>query len=95
MVTAPADGYSDSFTGSIADYVGQVLVKRGADAQAATGRNEAQEVVVNSLHERLAKSAGVNIDDEMAHLVELQSAYAANARVMTAVREMLDILMRI
>ncbi len=83
------------FTGSIADFVGQVLALRGADAANAAGRNEAQEVVVNSLHERLAKSAGVNIDDEMAHLVELQSAYAANARVMTAVREMLDILMGI
>jgi flagellar hook-associated protein 1 FlgK len=30
----------------------------------------------------------------MAHLVELQNAYAANARVMSAIREMLDMLMR-
>jgi flagellar hook-associated protein 1 FlgK len=30
----------------------------------------------------------------MAHLVEIQNAYAANARVMSAIREMLDMLMR-
>jgi flagellar hook-associated protein 1 FlgK len=31
----------------------------------------------------------------MALLVSLQTAYGANARVMTAVRDMLDMLMRI
>jgi flagellar hook-associated protein 1 FlgK len=39
--------------------------------------------------------SGVNIDQEMAHLLQLQTAYGANARVMTAVREMLDMLMQI
>jgi flagellar hook-associated protein 1 FlgK len=31
----------------------------------------------------------------MALLVQLQTAYGANARVMTAVRDMLDMLLRI
>ncbi len=31
----------------------------------------------------------------MASLIELQNAYAANARIISAVREMVDMLMRI
>jgi flagellar hook-associated protein 1 FlgK len=36
----------------------------------------------------------VNVDQELAQLVTLQNAYAANARVMQVVRELYDILMR-
>jgi flagellar hook-associated protein 1 FlgK len=31
----------------------------------------------------------------MSNLVELQNAYAANARIISAVKEMMDLLMRI
>ena len=36
--------------------------------------------------------SGVSIDTEMAQLLVLQNAYAANARVMSAVQEMMDLL---
>ena len=39
-------------------------------------------------------TSGVNIDQEMANLISLQTAYGANARVMTAVRDMIDTLMK-
>ena len=39
-------------------------------------------------------SSGVNIDEEMSNLITLQTAYGANARVMTAVRDMIDTLMK-
>ena len=39
--------------------------------------------------------AGVNVDQEMTNLIQLQTAYGANARVMTAIRDMLDALMKI
>ena len=39
--------------------------------------------------------SAVNIDQEMAHLLSLQNSYAANARVLTTVKEMLDALLRI
>jgi hypothetical protein len=39
------------------------------------------------------RRARVNIDDDGAS-VELQNAYAANARVMTAIRELLEMLMK-
>ena len=43
-------------------------------------------VVVNALKQRVADQAGVNVDQEMANLLTLQTAYAANARVMSARR---------
>ena len=39
---------------------------------------------------RFASDAGVNIDEEMSKLIELQTAYTANARVLTAAREVVD-----
>jgi flagellar hook-associated protein 1 FlgK len=51
-------------------------------------------VVVNALQQRLNDKSGVNVDQEMANLIQLQTAYGANARVMTAIRDMIDTLMR-
>ena len=52
-------------------------------------------MVFNSLQQRFNDSAGVNIDEEMANLLNLQNSYAANARVLSAVKDMIDTLMRI
>ena len=35
-----------------------------------------------------------NIDDEMAHLLALQNAYSANARVMSSIKQMYDTLIQ-
>ena len=43
----------------------------------------------------MAEEYGVDVDEEMARLMELQAAYAANARVITIVQELLDTLMAI
>jgi flagellar hook-associated protein 1 FlgK len=40
-------------------------------------------------------ASGVNIDQEMTTLLNLQNAYAANARVLSAVKEMFDMLSKI
>jgi flagellar hook-associated protein 1 FlgK len=82
------------YRGGAGDFIRQVLAVRGAAAEAASARRDSQEVAINALNDRMSQTSGVNIDDEMAHLVEIQNAYAANARVMSAIREMLDMLMR-
>ncbi len=48
-----------------------------------------------SLQQRFDDSSGVNIDQEMANLLQLQNSYAANARIMSALRDMIEALMRI
>jgi len=86
---------ANPFTGSIGDFVGEVLGYRGEVSQTAEARDTSQQTTVNSLRGRLSQSAAVNIDDEMAHLVELQNAYAANARMMSAIKDLFDLLMKI
>ena len=54
---------------------------------------DGQDVVFNSLQARFNDVSAVNIDVEMANLLNLQNAYAANARVVSTVKEMIDALM--
>jgi flagellar hook-associated protein 1 FlgK len=82
------------FSGSITTYLRQVISQQGQAASAATSLKQGQDVVLASLQQRYDESANVNIDEEMASLLTLQNAYAANARVLSAVRDMLDTLMR-
>jgi flagellar hook-associated protein 1 FlgK len=71
-----------------------MISQQGAAAESAESLRQGQDVVVNSLQQRFNEQSGVNIDSEMANLLQLQSAYAANARVMTTVRDLLDLLMK-
>jgi len=61
-----------------------------AAAQLAGG----QDVVLKTLQQKMSSTSGVNIDEEMAHLLSLQNAYSANARVMSTVNEMYKTLMQ-
>jgi flagellar hook-associated protein 1 FlgK len=82
------------FTGKVPDYLRQLLSMQGAAAANASSLSQGQDLVVNALQQRLNDTAGVNVDQEMASLISLQTAYGANARVMTAARDMLDMLMK-
>lgn len=83
-----------AYSGSIVDYIRQVISLQGGNADNAYRLKEGQDIVVNALQARHADRSGVNIDSEMSSLLVLQTAYGANARVMTAVKEMLDMLIR-
>ena len=50
--------------------------------------------MLNSLQQRFNDASGVNVDQEMSNLLTLQNSYAANARVMSVVKDMLDALMQ-
>lgn len=82
------------FVGSLTSYLRQMVSQQGNAAEAASRLSEGQQVVVNALRQRFEERASVNIDREMASLLELQTAYGANARVMTALQEMMDLLLR-
>ena len=72
----------------------QVLSQQGDAADAASQLSAGQDMVVNSLQQRFNDESGVNIDQEMSNLLTLQNAYAANARVLTTIKDMFDTLMQ-
>jgi flagellar hook-associated protein 1 FlgK len=83
------------FSGTIATYLRQVTSLQGQAADAASSLQQGQDVVLASLQQRYDDTSGVNIDEEMANLLQLQNSYAANARIMSALRDMIEMLMRI
>lgn len=94
---SPATGIGNAetpFTGSITTFLRQVVSTQGEAANSAQNLKEGQDVVLQSLQQRFNDASSVNVDQEMANLLTLQNSYAANARVMSAVKEMLDTLMK-
>ncbi len=81
-------------TGTLTTYLGQVMTEQAQAAADATNLKQGQDVVVNGLQQRMNSVSGVNIDQEMTSLLNLQNTYAANARVFTVVQQMLQTLMQ-
>ncbi|MBX9844077.1 MAG: flagellar hook-associated protein FlgK [Xanthobacteraceae bacterium] len=82
------------YSGTLPAFLQQLLSQQGQAASNAQSLAQGQDVVVNALKQRFNEASGVNVDAEMANLIALQTAYGANARVLTAVKEMLDTLLR-
>ena len=94
---SPAPGVGSAsapFKGTLLSYMQQFVSAQGAAADAAAQVADGQDVVLNTLQQKISSTSGVNIDEEMAHLLSLQNAYSANARVMSTVNEMYKTLMQ-
>jgi flagellar hook-associated protein 1 FlgK len=88
-------GNGVAFRSTVADFAQRIVESQGNVAEGAQRLDEGQQIALKAVEARFGETSGVNIDQEMANLVELQNAYAANARVISAVKEMMDLLMRI
>jgi flagellar hook-associated protein 1 FlgK len=64
-----------------------------ADRASASAALEAAQAMTQGLEARFAQRSGVDVDAEMAAMVTLQNAYAANARVISTVQTMWDALL--
>jgi len=83
------------FKGSVGTYLQRVIDFQAGQASDAERTHSARSIVKDSLDTRMAADSGVNLDAELAHLLVLQTAYSANARVMQAVEEMMQTLLRL
>jgi flagellar hook-associated protein 1 FlgK len=63
-----------------------------AEAQA---RSERQAVVADTLRDVRANATGVNVDNELQRMLQIEKSYAANANVVQAAARMLDELLSI
>jgi len=86
---------SSPFGAPLPIYLRQVMSAQGDAASAAKNLSDGQKLVVDSLQQRFDETSGVNIDREMANLITLQTAYSANARVLTTIKEVIDSLLRV
>jgi flagellar hook-associated protein 1 len=85
------DGKLSSPFGSprtIEDYAMMVTGLQTSDSNAAASALETSKQLAQGLEVRFTRQSRVNIDSEMASLIQLQNAYAANARVMSTAQTM-------
>ncbi len=75
--------------------VKQLAQTQANDANRITSLNDSQTTILNSVQSRFNQASGVNMDKELTDLTQLQNVYAANAKVLSAVKDMFDVLMRI
>lgn len=88
-------GSTSIYRGTSGQFLDRVIATQTQAATNANALSEGQEVVMAALRERAADISGVKTDKEMTDLVEIQNTYAANARIVSAVRDMFDALLRI
>ena len=83
------------YSGTLTDYMSQIVSQQSQAANAATNLQQGQDTVVSALQQRFNDQSGVNIDTEMSNLIALQNAYGANARVMTTIQQMMSTLLQV
>ncbi len=88
-------GVGEPFSGTISSFAQRIVNFQGQQAQASIRADEAQTIIVEALQTRLDSQVTVDVDKEMADLLSLQNAFAANARVMAVIQELIDILIRL
>ena len=95
---SPSTGFGTStlpFQATLSNFSQQIASAQGQAADTAKQIADGQDVVLSTLQQKFNTQSGVNIDEEMAHLLSLQNAYAANARVMSTVKQMFDALLQV
>jgi flagellar hook-associated protein 1 FlgK len=80
---------------SIGEYAATVTGMQSGDRAAATAARERAEGLKAGMDARFQRESGVDPDAEMAALIRLQNAYAANARVMNTAQQMWEQLQAI
>jgi len=73
-------------------YFKDTIDRLGVQAQEANRMVTNQEELLYSIEETRASVSGVSLDEEMANLVQFQHAYNANAKIISTVDELLDVI---
>ncbi|MEK9596112.1 MAG: flagellar hook-associated protein FlgK [Rhodospirillaceae bacterium] len=82
-------------TASFESFAAEMISYQGNQRADYENRLSFQGQLQSTLSERFDDMSKVNIDEEISHLVELQSAFTASARVLTSVQRVLDELLEI
>ncbi|MCJ2049583.1 flagellar hook-associated protein FlgK [Methylobacterium sp. J-070] len=88
-------GVSAPYHASVIGFAQDIIASQGAASANASALDDTQQTALSTAQGRFAAGAGVNIDQEMSNLIALQNAYGANARVLSAARDMLNQLLQI
>lgn len=66
----------------------------GADVQEAENLQQNESLLFQSFQSEQNRISGVNLDEELAHMIELQRTYEANARMLSTFNQMISELLQ-
>jgi len=78
----------------LGDHATELVAVQTAARAGAEAAGEAAGDLLSTLEARFSERSGADMDKELASMVTLQTAYAANARILSAVQSMYDTLLQ-
>ena len=87
-------GAGGQLNGTVSNLISQTMDFQGSSASAAQNTNDSHTTAMAAITSRMTDDYGVNVNDEMAQLVQLQASYAANARVVSTAQDLLTSLLQ-
>ncbi len=93
----PDAGVSTEIESSLTlnDYSQKIINEISQELALVNSRREDEKTLEGLLSQQLLNESGVNIDEEMGHLIVVQTAYAASARVVSVVDEIFKELLAV
>lgn len=73
-------------------YYKDIIDKLGVQSQESARQVTNQESMVSSLENTKAAVSGVSLDEEMSNLIQFQHAYQANAKIISTIDDLLDVV---
>lgn len=77
---------------TVSNFFKDTIDRLGVQAQEADRMVKNQEQLLSSINETRDSISGVSLDEEMANLIQFQHAYSANAKIISTVDELLDVV---
>jgi flagellar hook-associated protein 1 FlgK len=71
---------------SLSDLATTMIASQAQDSADTTNRLSTEQAVQANMNSRMAALSGVSMDTEMSHMIQLQNAYGANAKIIAAVQ---------
>jgi flagellar hook-associated protein 1 len=78
---------------TLAAYAGDLIAQAAMRAQHAADATQRDRALADALEFRAAAVSGVNLDEELARMVQLQQAYSVAARIISVTDELFDELL--
>jgi flagellar hook-associated protein 1 FlgK len=82
-------------TGTLTDFAASSVSWLEAARQSADTVADNHSITLNRVSESLSNKTGVNIDEEMQSMLEIERSYTATAKLISTIDEMLDQLLKI
>lgn len=76
----------------IANYFKSTIDDIGVKTQQASRNEKNEKTLLNSIKDQRAAVSGVSLDEEMSSLIQYNHGYQANAKVITTVSQLLDVV---